>query len=393
MNLNIKKYLNPHYKIKFRQEFNFFMNFLNHKKYKYLSEKDFRKDILKSGSEEKVYLQNIHGISGRGFYTVLPNDIKIITFENAIISEGSDFIRLKHNKIYNPYFNFTVNKYFVITSPDYLKSKGQKYFLKNVNTSKKYKRVFNLVSSNNSWSHFLALVLPKIQLLGKLSVNKSITVITNEIRDQQILELIKIEISEYKNIELVILKKGESVDCEKLFHVDLDSYIAIHGFLSSSHSVFISKFTREYWFKLKNKLVYKNNKQDIKLFIGRRGKRNASNYKLVRDFFINKDFVEIFPEDYTLQKKANIFNSASHVVGPGSSGFTNIIFCQQKTKVVWFLNFARTCDTYLSTYCVENNIDFCSIVGDDEIPEDLDTNYYLDIELIKSYFNDAYFEN
>lgn len=389
---NLKKNLKPSYKIKIREEFNFLMKFFNHKKYKCVHEKNLQNELLQIGLEEKVYLQNIYGISSQGYYKVFPNDIKMIAFDNATISEGSDFIRLKHNKIYNPYFNFTVNKYFITTSPDYLKSKGKKYFLKNVNTSKKYKRVFNLVSSNKSWSHFLALVLPKIQLLGKFSDDKSITVITNEIRDQQILELIKIELSEYKNIELVILKNGESVDCETLFHIDLDSYIAIHGFLSSPHSIFISKFTREYWLKLKTKLVAKNNNQDLKLFIGRKGKRNVSNYKLVRDFFMNKGFVEIFPEEYTLQEKVNLFNSASHIVGPGSSGFTNIIFCQEKTKVVWFLNFARTCDTYLTNYCNENNIDLTTLVGDDEIPEDLNSNYYLNIELIKSYFNDAYFE-
>ena len=389
--LNLKKNLKPSYKIKLREEFNFFMNFFNHEKYKYVSEKDYKIDFVKSGLEEKVYLQKVHDICSQGSYTVYPNDIKIIIFENAIITEGSDFIRLNQNRVYNPCFNFTVNKYYITNSSDFLKKSKQSYILKKVNVSRNYNLIFNLVSNNTSWSHYLAIVLPKIRLISKLNINEVITIVTNEINDQQIIELIKISTVKFENIQVVNLIRGESIYCKKIYHVELDSYISSNGFLSSPHSIFISKFTRDYWLELKDKLVKKSSIKGLKLFIGRKGLRNISNYEEIRDFFISIGFVEVFPENFSLVEKVETFNSASHIVGPASSGFSNIIFCKEKTKVVWFINFARTLDTYLPTYCIENKIDFFSLIGEDECPEDLNSNFYIDIETIKSYFNNDYF--
>ena len=393
MIFSITNHIMPRSRLKIRKSFSFLKSFYSIKKYSII--KDSLHDILtiKEGAEEKIVLQKISKISSGGNITLKSNDINLLTFKSATITEGSDFIRLKNNKIYNPYFNFNVNKYFITTSPDYIKRKNDIYFLKKIKTTREVEIAFNLVSSNNSWSHFLGLVAPKIQYLSKLNSNKKISIVTNSIKDSQILEILNIEVSKFKNISLVNLKEGESIQCKILYHIELDSYIAIHGFLSSPYGIFISKTTRDYWRSLRDRLIINPQPQTLKLFIGRKGRRNLLNYDEIRDFFVNKDFLEIFPEDYSLSEKVRMFNSASHIVGPASSGFTNIIFCQKSTKVVWFMNFARVIDTYITTYCEEENISLFALTGIDECPEELNSNTLINIDLIKSYFNNSYFEN
>jgi hypothetical protein len=391
--INIKDYLKPTFKLKIREYFSFLKFFFSLNKYSIIQDSSYKIVNLKNGINEEIYLQKVYKISSGGLINIKSNEINLITFENATLTESSDFIRLNNNKIYNPYFNYKVNKYFITTSPDYIKKKNEVYFLKNIKTNREIDTAFNLVSSNNSWSHFLALVAPKIRYISELNSNKKISIVTNFINDSQILEIINIEASKFKNVSLISLREGESIQCKTLYHIELDSYIAIHGFLSSPYGIFISKTTRDYWRGLKNKLIINNQPQTLKLFIGRKARRNMSNYNEIRDFFVEKGFLEIFPENYSLAEKARIFNSASHIVGPASSGFSNIIFCQEFTKVVWFINFSRVMDTYLPTYCEEQNISLEALTGEDEHPEDLDSNTYINLDTIKLYFNNSYFEN
>ena len=47
---------------------------------------------------------------------------------------------------------------------------------------------------------------------------------------------------------------------------------------------------------------------------------------------------------------------------------------------------------YLTTYCVENSIDFYTLVVDDKILEDLNSDYRINLNIIEAYFNKSYFD-
>ena len=385
----IKTILSKRFAHNIRIQTNYLINIFNNKKY--IKTDNYEIIKKKKGSIEKIYFPKLHKINDGGYISLITNDIKLICFENAIITDGSDFIRFKDFSVYHPYFNQKVNDYFIITSPDYLKKAKNGYLLKNIKIKNKYRLAFNLVTRNRSWSHYLVLVLPKLKFIKSLNKNENYVIITNQIKDKQLIELIELEVSNFKNIEVINLKQGESVECEKLYHVELDSFICNQGFLSSPFSVLAPSFVRNYWADLKSKLIEQQQLQNKKLFLGRSGLRNISNYDEILSFFVSKGFIEVFPEEYSLIEKAKLFNSSSHIVGPASSGFTNIIFCQEGTKVISFINFARTTDTLMGSYCEENNINVELITGNDLIPEDMNSNFYIDIEIIEEYFNEDYF--
>ena len=54
----------------------------------------------------------------------------------------------------------------------------------------------------------------------------------------------------------------------------------------------------------------------------------------MREVLASFKFEEILPEQLSVQEQAELFASASAVVGPHGAGLTNIVFCKPQTKVI-----------------------------------------------------------
>ena len=126
-----------------------------------------------------------------------------------------------------------------------------------------------------------------------------------------------------------------------------------------------------------------------KIYIIRRGKRNLINYKEVELFFKEKGFYFVEPHKLTLIEKISIFKNAEVVVGPLSSGFTNLIFSNKSTKVLVLSNFVRSFEGYfafLSNYFVKKII---LLTGSDSSSH-LNTSYFISIDKVEKAYNDLF---
>ena len=121
-----------------------------------------------------------------------------------------------------------------------------------------------------------------------------------------------------------------------------------------------------------------------RIFIGRRGKRNIKNYDQVSVRLKCAGFNEVFPHTLPLWEKICLFSNAEYVVGPASSGFTNVIFCDAATSVTMFINPSRHLDPLLTKYCSTMGIKLSYILGEEE-GCDKNADFYVDMDELELY--------
>jgi capsular polysaccharide biosynthesis protein len=124
-----------------------------------------------------------------------------------------------------------------------------------------------------------------------------------------------------------------------------------------------------------------------KLYIGRYGYRNMLNNAEVEQYFVSQGFEVIHPDLFTLKEKVKIFREAAIIVGPGSSGFTNIIFCKQGTKALVFTNFQRISDCGINTLAEYFGIDLLVVIGYDK-NDSIHSSYFVPLDKIKSAYQE-----
>jgi capsular polysaccharide biosynthesis protein len=122
-----------------------------------------------------------------------------------------------------------------------------------------------------------------------------------------------------------------------------------------------------------------------RIFIGRTGGRNVTNYAEIVHVFEKFGFTEVAPHLMSFKEKVDIFSRAEFIVGPGSSGFANIIFCNLNPKILMFLNASRHQDMLLTKIAKHNNLSFELMLGAEVSPGEADSDYTIDIDELNEY--------
>ena len=348
--------------------------------------------LLKDKSIETVYFPKVFELSEASSVNFNFNKIEIKKYENAQIYSDSDFINIKEGIIWEKYFTPQWTKLIPFDS-DLLK-------IQNDNIRIKHKRKLQIIENGFSlcgvhstvWAHFIVQFLPKLYQLKEilLYTNSDLTIILPKYNDLQIREIVFDYLKQFKNIKVLELKKNSSIYCKNLFFVPITAKISDNATYINPSDIIIPKFTIDILAKNLVKVFFKSNnfkKPFRKIYIGRIGSRNLSNNSEVENYFLNQGFELIYPINYSLQEKVKIFNEASFIVGPGSSGFTNIIFCQPGTKALVFINFQRTFDSYFGTICRYFSVNPMFVTGFDE-SDSIHSAFTIPLDKIKS----AYFE-
>jgi len=73
-----------------------------------------------------------------------------------------------------------------------------------------------------------------------------------------------------------------------------------------------------------------------------------------------------------------LFKNAKYIVGPASSGFSNIIFSSPQEKVLTFVNATRHGDMFLTKIAQQKRISLEVIVGSELNPSQENSNYFID---------------
>jgi len=347
---------------------------------------------VKNAGIEKIPLSYVIEHIEGGEIAFQSPQIDLKNYSNAIVFAKSDFIIIGDKAIWHkssmPQFTkfIPADKYLLDYQNDtlYIDKPCKIIDIKNG---------FSLCGvHSNTWAHFLVQYFPKIDYIEKLLniINDELTIIVPVYKDHQIKEIINAYCNKVNRLNIVELQDDEIACCKNLYHIENLSFISDHAdYLSPSDLIvpnMVVLFLKEKFLSnihlFPSSLNYSSSKKR-KLFIVRSGYRNILNIDEIEVFFRSEGFEFINPQDYSLDEKRMIFQEALIIVGPGSSGFTNAIFCKPGTIILAFVNFQRIYDLYMSSIVRMFDLRFFLLTGTDINPASPHSAFFIPIEKIK----------
>jgi capsular polysaccharide biosynthesis protein len=322
-------------------------------------------------------------------------EIKIFKFDRATFYPLSDILRIGDQAFWEK----QERPQFVKMIPqdcDLLRfdSVLARLFVRNAPIAKTVEAGYSLCGVHvNSWGHFLVNFLPKLFALPAVSEEPELKILVPDCVDEHIRRSIAMCVKKYGDFEICYLDATQVVACDRLYFCNTTSFLGDHGHYGNIFDVHVTRFSllvlRQFASAAKNRI---DQARWRKLYIARRGGRSLLNSEEVEDYFSRLGFEVIFPHLLNFDEKVRIFAEASHVCGPYSSGFGNVIFCQPGTKILALTSFSRTTDSYLSAIC-ENQFDLrlTMLTGHERPLADPHNSYEIPIARILRCINDVNF--
>jgi hypothetical protein len=344
------------------------------------------------GGMEDIILPKIVGLTNGGKLSVNMPDDYLCKLDNVSFVPYSDFLRDSLGNVSNEKLLRKEYDVLIPRDRDILKINGSTIKLSSRKAIVEVKVGFNLMGTySNHWAHFFAQYYPKLEFLSALPINEIVEIIIPEGTDLHIKYLIEFEVQKFPNLRILEVNIDSEIICQKLYHVSLGTFIADEGYFPTPFAIMISKSTLKFWKKKSSELISSQSKQYRKIFIGRSGGRSLTNNDEVKSYFINLGFEEIFPHLLDIKDKIRIFNEAKYIVGAGSSGFVNTVYCQPGTKILSFFNSFRYLDTLLPAYSAFNGQEFWFMTGRDEDLKEMNSNYSINLKDIKLFLSESNF--
>jgi hypothetical protein len=103
----------------------------------------------------------------------------------------------------------------------------------------------------------------------------------------------------------------------------------------------------------------KNSYENKKIYINRKPLHSRNFSENLCLFFEDNGYEKHIIDDYSIDEQVKLFNSASHIIAAHGSALTNIIFCNEYTKVIeinpaynahCYINIAKNVDNLLNKY-------------------------------------------
>ena len=200
-----------------------------------------------------------------------------------------------------------------------------------------------VLSGNFSFNyyHFIFEILSKIEKVEQLNLNTNIPFVIDKVcfETPQFSELLKV--FNKKNRSIISINKREIISINKLYFISgsniLPSEFINDNSIKPSDILFNLTTLSSIRFKL---LALSSEKEFPKrIYISRANasKRRSFNENDVFTVLKNYNFELISPEQYSIADQISMFNKAEYIVGGSGAAFTNLLFCNEKCKVVIFI--------------------------------------------------------
>lgn len=344
--------------------------------------------VVKAETLENAYFPKIYSFFSGGKFEFVSPALKIFKYQNSVVFSQSDFV-LANNKLVWHKFHLPQFTKSVPQDQNLLAINGNEVHIKRYQKPIEVKIGYSLCGVYcDVWAHFLIQFLPKIYFIAALQeqVAEPITIIVPNYKDAHIREIVFDYLSKLKNIKILELGLTDVAHCETLYHLDNTAYITDTAKYISPSDINAPKFVAELLQQnlIEAYLPAKEETKRLNVYISRKGGRNILNQYEVEKYFKEKHFTFIEPHLLSFREKIALFRQADCVVGPCSSGFMNIIFCKPGTKMLSFINFARSFESYFGFLSEYFKIDMMLVTGIDDQTEDINSSYTIPLEKIKA---------
>lgn len=361
----------------------------------------FKKHMIDEERYEQVRTPDVFGITKDNFLILRKHEIAIYCFPNARIRAKSDIIKFGKyafwEKANRPEFaqNIPVDSDFIAI--DKMSRDVVSFEEKNI---RHFDSGFSLCGVHtNTWAHFIISYLPKLIALDEFNLGSklSLFVPSKMLENNKDLIIFVLKNINTKNeVEIVYVEDDEVIECANLYYVNAIGFLCDHSTYvhptSSSISNFGAKAVQRVASKIWSTVLISKPR---KLYIGRSAGRNLFNAILVEKYFVDNGFEIVHPHLMSLDEKINTFGNATHICGPVSSGFANMIFCKDKVKILGFINFSRCFDPIFSGLCYAGGFkhDVMYLTGHEEVNNNVNNSYLIELDKIISCCQDIkYFD-
>jgi hypothetical protein len=342
---------------------------------------------IKSGSFIN-FLPKVHGICAGGEIKYDFEDEIFYQMSDVSFNIESDFIRKDSLVVCEKLIRKDANILLVEDFDFIAKHKADIYLIER--KKKIYlDNVFYITGVlSNFWSHFLICFYPRLAYLNQSNVEEISIVVPYNI-DSNIKQLITESFGNQLRVLIVEVDYNTTVVCKNLFFAKINSYILCHSNHGGPYGIQISKLTTQFLYRKFSKVSPSRERPLRKLFIARSGVRNIQNYREVFSYFESLGFEEVVPHKLSIEQKIKVFGEAKIIVGPFSSGFTNIVFCKPGVQIFAFTNYARCYDSYVSTLSKVWDAELTLITGTD-VDATINSNYTINISDVDYCFKDKF---
>jgi hypothetical protein len=362
------------------------------KKEKYFVLKKFEYEqfiiFSRRGKVEDLFFPSIYGLTDGGTIRKSFKNIDLFQFYNVSFMLNSDFIRFGNKNVFCEKLSRIENEFMLLGDADFLELDNDICALKSSESSLNFDIVFHFTGCFfKVWTHFLVQYFPKLDFIKEIPSYEKVVIVLPINLDLHIVHLIKQFLINFKNVSIFYVDLNIEIKAKIMYYVSLDSWIGDVGKISSLFHIQVSDHSASFVLDQASQyLPSKINRLKQKLFIGRRGKRNISNYSEVLCFFEKNGFIEIFPHELSFLEKVELFFSAEYIVGPLSSGFANIIFCNKSANVLVLSNSSRHDDLYLTKFSKRLDLNFLIFLGTEVQSGYYDSDYYIDVSALNKCF-------
>jgi capsular polysaccharide biosynthesis protein len=318
-------------------------------------------------------------------------------FENEVFYEisdvsfnlESDFIR-KNDHVICEKLKRKDSTILVLEDIDYV-AKRDSYIILQEKKNKIYlDNVFYITGVlSNFWSHFLISFFPRLSYLNYINEEQISIVIPYKL-DNNIKQLIEQNILHRHNFKIIEVDFDTTIICKKFYYAMTNSYILCHSNHFTPFAIQISELTCNFILNNISRLTIKKDNLFRKLFIARKGLRNIENYDEIENYYVQLGYEIITPHLLNLEQKRKIFGEAKLIVGPMSSGFTNIIFCNTGVQILALTNYARCYDSYIGTLCKVWNFE-CFLFTGIDVDSSINSNYTINLEELNHFYKSEKF--
>ena len=350
---------------------------------------------IKDDTWEPLHMPEIYQMSKPYDLEVFHGKQDILLIPNAQVSDNSDIVITEHGVVWDKYYNRVFSK--VVPMDRGLLTFNQEYVcVRNANITEYYegKCISMLGVFEGIWSHFLVQFLPKLYYAEEAGLlDENVTILLPSYKDKQISQLVNDILSRHPtvNVSEICEKEGRvSFRCDELYYIPTASCISNHLQAINFYDCVIPNRVQTI---LRERVVksYVDTQNELpseyeKLYLVRRGIRNATNVNEIENYFISKGFKLVDPGAMTLEEKICIFNYAKYIAGPASSAWSNVIFCNG-CKALNLRNLNRVTDPFSCFLMPIGNVQTLILTGWD-LERDIHSSYTISIEdLNEAYLN------
>lgn len=241
-----------------------------------------------------------------------------------------------------------------------------------------------------AWSHCLFQFICKLFCAGESGLlNQRITLLTNDYKDENIEYILRNYLKKYKHVNRVITNNNIDYTCEELICIRSMTYNYNEAKVYWDYRLITPQIVVDKLQQYVSKPIINEIKDNItkykKIYLSRHSNRKLVNTDEVERFFREEGFYFIEGAELSLEEKVDIFYHADIIVGPHSSAWQNIIFCNN-VKCLMFSNNRYSTEMVFYTMAKQNVKYWLNVCGQDETSERR-SDYYIPLEKIKLAYN------